>query len=76
MTVKSHTKMFKQLNAKPDKKKKYVKHNKPIVRSFGKYTKKCERCLSSHGLISKYGIKMCRQCFRENAHELGFKKYS
>ncbi|MFB6216467.1 MAG: 30S ribosomal protein S14 [Candidatus Aenigmatarchaeota archaeon] len=36
---------------------------------------KCRRCGSTHGVISKYGIKICRQCFREVAEEIGFDKY-
>ena len=28
------------------------------------------------GHISKYGIGLCRHCFREIAEEIGFKKYS
>ncbi|KAJ8762600.1 hypothetical protein K2173_008039 [Erythroxylum novogranatense] len=28
-----------------------------------------------HGLIRKYGLMCCRQCFRSNAKEIGFIKY-
>jgi len=28
------------------------------------------------GLVRKYGIYLCRQCFREIAPEMGFEKYS
>ena len=31
-------------------------------------------CANRHGLIRKYGLHMCRQCFRENAAEIGFLK--
>uniref|UniRef100_A0A183GLP6 40S ribosomal protein S29 n=1 Tax=Heligmosomoides polygyrus TaxID=6339 RepID=A0A183GLP6_HELPZ len=27
-----------------------------------------------HGLIRKYGLHMCRRCFREYAKDIGFKK--
>ena len=27
-----------------------------------------------HGLIRKYALNMCRQCFREYANDIGFKK--
>ncbi|KAF2356199.1 Ribosomal protein S14, partial [Trinorchestia longiramus] len=35
----------------------------------------CSRaCSNRHGLIRKYGLMMCRQCFREYAADIGFKK--
>jgi small subunit ribosomal protein S29e len=32
-------------------------------------------CSNQGGLIRKYGMNVCRQCFRERANEIGFKKY-
>jgi len=37
---------------------------------------KCQRCGRSEAVIRKYGLMLCRQCFREVARELGFEKYS
>ncbi|KAM7513063.1 hypothetical protein LguiB_011938 [Lonicera macranthoides] len=34
----------------------------------------CRVCGNPHGLIRKYGIMCCRQCFRSNAKEIGFIK--
>ena len=35
----------------------------------------CSRvCSNRHGLIRKYGLNMCRQCFRQYAGDIGFKK--
>ena len=31
--------------------------------------------LRSWGLIRKYGLNMCRQCFREYAKDIGFVKF-
>ncbi|KAK1649898.1 hypothetical protein QYE76_067703 [Lolium multiflorum] len=31
-------------------------------------------CVNSHGLIRKYGLMCCRQCFRSNAKDIGFIK--
>ena len=31
---------------------------------------------AKRGIIRKYGMHLCRQCFRDMAPELGFKKYS
>jgi len=36
----------------------------------------CRRCGSRRGLISKYGINMCRRCFKDFAKKIGFVKYS
>jgi small subunit ribosomal protein S14 len=26
-------------------------------------------------MVRRYGLRLCRQCFRDTAPELGFKKY-
>ena len=33
-------------------------------------------CNNTHGLIRKYGLMICRRCFREYAVDIGFKKVS
>ncbi len=75
MTVGSYKKMFKQLENKPVKLKKFLKHNKPKDREHGLANKRCRRCKRVGGHIDKYGLDLCRHCFREIASELGFKKY-
>jgi len=35
----------------------------------------CSRCDRDQGLVGKYGIWLCRQCFRETARSMGFHKY-
>lgn len=37
--------------------------------------RKCKLCGTSKGLIQKYGLYICRKCFRDKAKEIGFKKY-
>ncbi len=76
MTVSDFRKVFKQLQAKPAKLKKFIKHNAPKERRYGRAARRCRRCLRVGGHISKYGLNLCRHCFREIAVELGFKKYS
>lgn len=76
MTTSDWRKMLKQLENKPAMLKKFLKHNKPKERKFGKITKKCRRCGSMRGHIGKYGLNLCRRCFREVANDVGFKKYS
>ncbi len=46
------------------------------VRKFGKGARRCIRCGTHEALIRKYGLNICRRCFREVAEELGFRKYS
>ncbi|MFB6119089.1 30S ribosomal protein S14 [Halosegnis sp.] len=36
----------------------------------------CQRCSRKQGLVGKYDIWLCRQCFREIARDMGFQKYS
>ena len=76
MTYSDYRKVFKQLKAKPVKMQKYIKHNSPKPRKYGSATKKCKRCGRPGGYVSKYGLGLCRTCFREIATSLGFKKYS
>jgi small subunit ribosomal protein S14 len=36
----------------------------------------CSVCRTNRGMINKYGLKICRRCFREVAPSIGFKKLS
>ena len=76
MTYSNYKKAFKQLKAKPLKFKKFLKHNVPKKRSCGMAIKRCGRCGRMRGVIGSYGLNICRQCFRETAKDLGFKKYN
>lgn len=44
-------------------------------RRFGKGSRQCRVCASHQGLIRKYDLNICRQCFREKANDIGFHKY-
>ena len=76
MTASDWKKIYNQLKDKPEKLKRFLKHNRPKERKFGIASKKCERCSRLGAHISSYGLNLCRQCFREIAEEIGFKKYS
>jgi len=76
MTISSYTKMFKQLREKPEKMKKYLKHNSPKKRSVGKAKKGCVVCGNPRGHIGKYRLNLCRRCFRDHAKALGFRRYA
>ena len=56
------------------KRKRFLRHNIPKKRKAGLSVKRCIRCGSTRGHIDKYGLNVCRRCFREIAKELGFKK--
>lgn len=50
---------------------------KPVKkqRKFGVGSRRCRRCGRHGALVRKYGLMYCRQCIREVAKALGFKKY-
>ena len=75
MTASDWQKMLKQFTKKPAKQKKYIKHNKPKERKFGLAFKKCENCGRYGSHVGQYALHLCRQCFREMAVDMGFKKY-
>ena len=76
MTTSDYQKTFAQLENKHSKMKKFLKHNKPKERKFGKGMKRCRFWGCVRGHIGKYGINACRRCFREQAKSMGFKKYT
>jgi small subunit ribosomal protein S14 len=76
MTASDWFKITKQLKKKPSKLKKFLKHCKPKERSTGIAKRKCEKCGRIGAHLNQYNINLCRQCFREVAEDIGFKKYS
>ncbi|MEM3103401.1 MAG: 30S ribosomal protein S14 [Candidatus Nitrosocaldus sp.] len=44
-------------------------------RRYGKGSRWCRRCGQYTAIIQKYDLLLCRQCFREVAKRIGFKKY-
>lgn len=40
----------------------------------GKGARACRVCTARQGLIRKYGLNICRRCFREQAEKIGFQK--
>eukprot|EP00375_Theileria_parva_P002111 XP_764788.1 40S ribosomal protein S29 [Theileria parva strain Muguga] len=43
-------------------------------KTYGQGSHQCCVCFNRHGLIRKYGLEICRQCFRERATIIGFHK--
>jgi len=48
----------------------------PKIRRYGRGVQECMRCGSRDAVIQAYGLYLCRQCFREVAYVMGFRKYS
>ena len=76
MTASDWNKILKQLKGKPVVMQKFLRHCKPKDRKSGIATKKFERCGRFGAHLSQYNLNLCRQCFREIAEEIGFKKYN
>ncbi len=75
MTTKNWDKTLWQLEKKPAKLSRLLKSSKPKDRKFGASKKHCRICGRNGAHITKYNLNLCRQCFRDFAHKLGFKKY-
>jgi ribosomal protein S14 len=45
-------------------------------KQYGKGMRTCKICGTHTAIIRRYGINVCRRCFRENAKKLGFKKFN
>ncbi|KAG6022526.1 40S ribosomal protein S29 [Claviceps sp. Clav32 group G5] len=43
-------------------------------RTYGKGSRSCRVCKHTAGLIRKYDLNLCRQCFREKSKDIGFVK--
>jgi len=76
MTASDWNKVAKQLQKKPVIMQRFLKHCKPKDRKFGIAAFKCSRCGRFGAHIKQYNLHLCRQCFREIAEEIGFKKYN
>jgi small subunit ribosomal protein S14 len=75
MTTASYEKAMKQIIGKPVKLKRYMKFCVPKERKFGVGAHRCKRCGQYYAHISKYGLHLCRECFRDIAKKIGFKQY-
>jgi small subunit ribosomal protein S14 len=51
-------------------------NKKALDRQRGKGIRMCGKCGTTKGLIRKYGLYVCRRCFREMGTDLGFHKFN
>ena len=49
------------------------KNDKMKKRTVG--VRECKICGTRKGMIRKYGLGICRRCFKERATDLGWEKY-
>ncbi len=50
------------------------KNEEAPAKIFGCGANKCQMCGRKQGLVRRYKIMLCRQCFRDYASKIGFKK--
>lgn len=55
-----------------NKKKKDIRKTK---RLRGRKDYQCSLCKSTHSILAKYGLVICRKCFRDVGEQIGFRKY-
>ncbi len=65
----------KNLKGKPAKYNRFLKFSKHKTQPHDARTRKCVRCNRAEAHISIHGLSYCRECFREVAKDLGFRKY-
>lgn len=53
-----------------------AKYKPPKVNKYGRGAQECQRCGTRDAVIQAYNLYLCRQCFREVAYVMGFKKYN
>jgi ribosomal protein S14 len=58
-----------------EKKKISIEEKKLLSRFRGKGTRKCRFCGNARGMIRKYGLQVCRRCFREVGESIGFRTF-
>ena len=75
MTASDWNKILRMLKAKPVIAKRFLKYSRPKERTTGIAKQKCKRCGRFGAHLNQYNIHLCRQCFREIAEKIGFKKY-
>jgi len=51
-----------------------IKADSKQTKVFGRGSHGCLLCGRKQGLVRRYNINFCRQCFREWAPRMGFKK--
>jgi len=53
-----------------------IKKQKVKSEKMKKRNNVCKMCGTRKGFLRKYGLRICRRCFKDNAPRLGFEKYS
>jgi ribosomal protein S14 len=75
MTAKDWKKTFNSISHKKAESGRMLKFNKPTEKKFGRGKRICNICGRRKGLIRRYSLNICRQCFRDVARSIGFNKF-
>ncbi|MBN1923925.1 MAG: 30S ribosomal protein S14 [Nanoarchaeota archaeon] len=75
MTAKDWKKSFKQVAHKKAESTRQLKFNKPVEKKYGRGRRVCSICGRRGALIRRYELNVCRQCFKDIANGIGFKKF-
>jgi len=65
-----------QLTMRGSRLKRLYNIRKALYDKKSKRARRCIRCGTVKAVIRKYGLYICRRCFREVYHLIGFKKSS
>jgi small subunit ribosomal protein S14 len=65
----------KTLKGKPVKYNRFIKFSSHKIQPHDARSRKCIRCNRPEAHIGIHGLNYCRQCFREVAKDIGFRKY-
>jgi small subunit ribosomal protein S14 len=68
-------KIASTLKGKPAKYSRFMRFNKHKMQPNDKRRNVCTRCNRAEAHISIHGLNYCRECFREIAEDIGFRKY-
>jgi small subunit ribosomal protein S14 len=71
----AYERIAKTLKGKPAKYSRFTRFNQHKTQPHDARSRRCIRCNRPEGLVSMHGLNYCRECFREVAKDLGFRKY-
>jgi small subunit ribosomal protein S14 len=71
----AYERIAKNLKDNPAKYNRFVKFNKHKMQPHDIRSRRCVRCNRGEAHIGIHGLNYCRECFREVAKDVGFRKY-
>ncbi len=71
----AYERIAKNLKGKPAKYSRFTRFNQHKLQPHDRRAHMCVRCNRTEAHIGIHGLSYCRECFREVAKDLGFRKY-